>query len=72
MIYNRLIMIRNKILEILNDHGEIELKNLILLVNEHPRVVRKVLEELRKEGKIALRKEKLRHKPKKFKIIVSL
>ena len=72
MLFGILDMIRNKILEILNDRGEIELKDLILLVNEHPRVVRKVLEELRREGKINLRKEKLRHKPKKFKIIVSL
>ena len=65
-------MIRNRILEILNERGEIELKDLILLIGEHPLVVKKIVRELSKEGKINLRKEKLRHKSKKFKIIVSL
>ena len=65
-------MIRNRILEILNEKGEIELKELILSIREHPKVVKDIVRELAKEGKVHLRKEKLRHKPKKFKVIVSL
>ncbi len=65
-------MIRNKVLELLEEKGEIELKELILEVGEHPKVVKDVVRELAKEGKVHLRKEKLRHKPKKYKIIVSL
>jgi len=65
-------MIRNRILELLNERGEIELKDLITELKEHPRVVKNVVRELAQEAKIHIRKEKLRHKPKKFKIIVSL
>jgi Mn-dependent DtxR family transcriptional regulator len=65
-------MIRNRVIEILNEKGEIELKELISEIGEHPKVVKDVVKELAKEGKITIRKEKLRHKPKKFKIIISL
>ncbi|AAR39152.1 NEQ304 [Nanoarchaeum equitans Kin4-M] len=65
-------MIRNRILEILNERGKIEFKELVKELKTHPYVVRKIVEELRREGKINLTKEVYHHKPKKFKLFVSL
>ena len=63
-------MISEKILKILNERREVSIRELINEVEEHPGVVKQVLEQLKKEGKVNIKKVYRPHKPLKYEIII--
>jgi|GEM_PF-3456553 len=65
-------MIRNIIINILEEKRELAIEELARIIKVHYGVVKKVLEDLRKEGKIEIEKIKNPHKPKKYELIIRL
>jgi len=63
-------MISEKILKILNERREITLRELCDELEEHPGVVKKVLESLKSEKKINIKKKYYPHKPLKYETII--
>jgi DNA-binding MarR family transcriptional regulator len=63
-------MVSSKILKILSERREISLRELIDEVEEHPGVVKQIIKQLEKEGKISIKKQYRPHKPTKYEIIL--
>ena len=58
-------MIKEKILEILEE-GPKTFDEIVERIKEHPGVIKLILKELEKEGKIKINRKRQHHKPKKI------